>query len=94
MGTGEIILIFLIYLIFFGAKGIPSLARNLGRTIRYFKDATNDIQNDIMNSTNDVRKSGDNIRKEIEKPFRDEPKNSQKSSSSSSEQTDQKSKND
>ena len=92
MGTGEIILIFLIYLIFFGAKGIPSLARNLGRTIRYFKDATNDIQNDIMSSTNDVRKSGDNIRKEIERPFRDEPKNSQ--NSSGSEKKDQNTKND
>jgi sec-independent protein translocase protein TatA len=79
MGSGEIILIFLIYLLFFGAKGIPSLARNLGRTIRYFKDATNDIQNDIMNSTNDVRKSGDNIRKEIERPFQEEPKKPQKS---------------
>jgi len=56
MGASEIILVFLVYLLFFGAKGIPSLARNMGRALRQFKDATNDIQKDIMDSARDVKK--------------------------------------
>ncbi len=56
MGASEIILVFLVYLLFFGAKGIPSLARNMGRAVRQFKDATNDIQNDIMGSARDIKK--------------------------------------
>lgn len=86
MGSGEIILIFLIYLIFFGAKGIPSLARNMGRTIRYFKDATNDIQRDIMDSANDVKKRTDNVRREIESPMHDEKSSSKESSPKKEEQ--------
>lgn len=41
LGTGEIILILLLILLFFGAKRIPDLARGLGKGIREFKDAKN-----------------------------------------------------
>ena len=56
MGASEIILVFVVYLLFFGAKGVPSLARNLGRAMRQFRDATNDIQREIMDSANDVKR--------------------------------------
>jgi sec-independent protein translocase protein TatA len=56
MGASEIILVFLVYLLFFGAKGIPSLARNMGRAVRQFRDATNDIQREIMDSANDIKR--------------------------------------
>ncbi len=55
MGATEIVFIFIIYLLLFGAKGIPSLAQTMGKTIRQFKDATQDIQNEIMDSANDIR---------------------------------------
>ena len=55
MGAMEIIVIFIIYLLFFGAKGIPSLARNLGRAIHEFRNATQDIQREIMNSANEPK---------------------------------------
>lgn len=54
-GGGEIVLILVFVLLFFGSKSIPSVARNLGRGIRQFKDATNDIQRDITDSVNDVK---------------------------------------
>jgi len=49
---GEIVIIFMIVLMLFGADSIPSIARNLGRGIRQVKDATQDIQRDIANAAN------------------------------------------
>ena len=48
-----------LFCFFFGSKSIPDVARNLGRGIRQFKDATNDIQRDITNSVNDVKRTID-----------------------------------
>jgi sec-independent protein translocase protein TatA len=45
-------------LIFFGSKSIPSLARTAGRTIRQVREASNEIQNEI-------RKSGDDMKKDL-----------------------------
>lgn len=50
LGGYEILLIMLVILIFFGAKKIPELARGLGKGIREFKDATNEIKDEIENS--------------------------------------------
>ncbi|AMM52730.1 hypothetical protein TH61_03885 [Rufibacter sp. DG15C] len=52
LGTGEMILIVLVILLLFGAKRIPDLARGLGKGIREFKDATNEIKSDIEKSAN------------------------------------------
>ena len=43
----EIALIFLVILLLFGAKRIPEIARGLGKGIREFKDATNDIKQEL-----------------------------------------------
>ncbi|MEX0746358.1 MAG: twin-arginine translocase TatA/TatE family subunit [Rhodothermales bacterium] len=47
LGTTEIILIFLVVLLVFGAKRIPEIARGLGKGIREFKDATTDIKKEL-----------------------------------------------
>ena len=44
LGPWEIAFIFLAILLLFGAKRIPEIARGLGKGIREFKDATNDIK--------------------------------------------------
>lgn len=68
IGGGEIFLIVLVFLMFFGAKSIPNVARTLGKGIRDFKDAANGIQRDIQSSTHEMRKDLDeatsNLRKE------------------------------
>ena len=46
-GPLEIILVFLVILLIFGAKRIPEIARGMGRGIREFKDATNDIKREL-----------------------------------------------
>ena len=48
LGTGEIILILLIVLIFFGAKKIPELAQGLGKGLREFRKAAKDIQEEVQ----------------------------------------------
>lgn len=47
LGPTEIIFIFLAILLLFGAKRIPEIARGLGKGIREFKDATNDIKQEL-----------------------------------------------
>jgi sec-independent protein translocase protein TatA len=56
LGGGEIMIIMLFVLMFFGADKIPELARGLGRGMREFKDAANEIQREIENGTRDIKK--------------------------------------
>jgi sec-independent protein translocase protein TatA len=46
-GPLEIILIFLVVLLIFGAKRIPEIARGIGKGIREFKDATSEISQEL-----------------------------------------------
>ena len=54
LGIGEIIFILIMYLMFFGSKNIPSLARNLGSSIRKIKETSTNIRKDIKNSILDT----------------------------------------
>jgi sec-independent protein translocase protein TatA len=55
LGGGEIFMIVFLVLLLFGSKKIPELARGLGKGIRYFKEATSDVQNEINDSIKDVK---------------------------------------
>ena len=59
LGGGEIFITLIIILLLFGSKKIPELARGLGKGIRYFKDATSEVQNEIKNSVKDIDKNSD-----------------------------------
>ena len=54
LGGPEIILIVAVFLILFGAKSIPQLARGLGKGIREFKDATSGIKKSIEDEVKDI----------------------------------------
>ncbi len=47
IGAQELLLIFLVILLFFGAKRIPDIASGLGRGIRDFKKALKDTEDEI-----------------------------------------------
>ena len=47
IGPMELVLIFLVILLVFGAKRIPEIAQGLGKGIREFKSATRDISNEM-----------------------------------------------
>lgn len=46
----ELIIIFLIILLLFGAKRLPDLFRSIGQSIKEFKKATSDVQDGIQRS--------------------------------------------
>ena len=47
LGTGELILIALVVLLFFGAKRIPELMHGMGKGVKSFKEGLNDIEKQI-----------------------------------------------
>ncbi len=54
LGGGEIFVILLVVLLFFGSKRIPELAKGLGKGMREFKDAMNGIENEVRNAANET----------------------------------------
>ena len=65
LGGGEIFVIVLFVLLFFGSKRIPEMMRGMGKGIRMFKDATQDIQQDIEESVKDVKKDIDDTKNKL-----------------------------
>lgn len=51
VGGQELLLIFLIVVLLFGAKKIPELAKGLGNGIREFRKASSEIEKESCNST-------------------------------------------
>lgn len=56
LGTQEIIIILVIVLLLFGGRKIPELMRGLGRGVREFNDAKNNVRQEIENNVNDIKK--------------------------------------
>jgi sec-independent protein translocase protein TatA len=55
LGTPEIILIFVVILLLFGAKKLPELARGVGKSMGEFKKAREDFEREITRSEEEVR---------------------------------------
>ena len=47
MGHWEILIIFVVILLIFGAKRIPEMAQGLGKGIREFRPALRDVQEEL-----------------------------------------------
>ncbi len=59
IGGTEIIVILVIVLILFGGKKIPELMRGLGKGVKEYKNAVNDIDKEIKNTTSENPEQGD-----------------------------------
>jgi sec-independent protein translocase protein TatA len=57
LGTNEIIIILIIVLLLFGGKKIPELMRGLGKGVREFNDAKQNVKKEIEDSASDIRNS-------------------------------------
>ena len=58
-----------VVLVLFGAKKIPELAKGLGKGMREFKKATEDIKREINESSNDIKKDINEMKDNITDNF-------------------------
>jgi len=56
LGMSEWILILLVVVLLFGGKKIPELMRGIGRGIREFNDAKNNVKKEIEEGMNEKEK--------------------------------------
>lgn len=54
LGAPRVLMIAFIALLLFGGKNLPSLARTMGRTLREFKNASNEVQREIRKAIDDA----------------------------------------
>ncbi|MFM7078166.1 MAG: twin-arginine translocase TatA/TatE family subunit [Bacteroidota bacterium] len=75
IGTGELFVILLFVLMFFGSKKIPELARGLGKGMREMNDAMRGIKDEIRTQAqiDDGNKMVEEVKKEIQEVTKMEP---------------------
>jgi sec-independent protein translocase protein TatA len=66
IGGGEMILIVFAALMLFGGNKLPEIARGLGKGIRDFKDASEDVKREINNQINNYEEKKPEKKVEIE----------------------------
>lgn len=63
LGAGELLLIFVIAILFLGPKKIPELAKGLGQAVREFQKARDEMMSEIKkphpDTQNDTQKKAD-----------------------------------
>ncbi len=71
---GEIIFILIAVVLLFGSKNLPEIARTIGKGIKQFKDAANDIKNDLTEENKDIvddlkeiKDNTDQLKKNVQK---------------------------
>jgi len=65
LGPTELVIIFLIILLVFGAKRIPEIAQGLGKGIMEFKRAARDITNEFDANNTSQTNASNNVRNEL-----------------------------
>lgn len=66
IGTGEMVLIIFAALMLFGGEKLPEIARGLGKGIRDFKDASDDVKREINNQINNYEDKKTDLKKSLE----------------------------
>lgn len=71
VGGGEILLILIVILIFFGPKKIPELAQSLGKGIRKFNDAKAGIETQVKDAIKEPLETVTGAKKGFEQSLRE-----------------------
>jgi len=71
LGGGEVMVILLFVLMFFGSEKIPDIARGLGKGIREVKDAMNGVQDELKGGLREAEKEINKIKGEVTKDLPD-----------------------
>lgn len=53
IGTLEVLLILVVALMLFGGKGLPNIAKGMGRAMREFKRATSEVESELKRAIED-----------------------------------------
>lgn len=61
----EIFIILLVVLVLFGANKIPDIAKGLGKGMREFRKAADDIKREMNDHTSDIKKDFEEMDKDI-----------------------------
>jgi sec-independent protein translocase protein TatA len=80
MSGQEIFVIIIVALLLFGAEKLPDIAKTIGRGMRDFKKATDEIRRELENSTQDIRKDANEVSDSIKKDVSDFRNNIEKDS--------------
>lgn len=56
LGTGELIVIFVVAFMLFGPKKLPEIAHSIGKAIRRFKEETTKVTEDVKKSSSELPK--------------------------------------
>src|SRR5215212_9310389 len=67
LGMPELIVIFVIALLVFGPKKLPELGKSLGKGIREFKRATDDLKANWDDHVRDVEETASDIKNDVKK---------------------------
>ena len=72
LGISEMVVIFIVALLVFGPKKLPELGKSLGKGIREFRKATNELKStwedqvkDIENPINDVKRDINDMQQDL-----------------------------
>jgi len=71
LGFPELILIFVIALLVFGPKKLPELGKSLGKGLKEFKKASEELKSNWDEQLKDVEKSVDDVKRDVEKHVND-----------------------
>ncbi len=81
LGFQELLLIFVVALLVFGPKKLPELGKSLGKGLKEFKRATNDIKSsweeqvrDVEKDLTDTTKDLKDLEKDLKKDLDKDPK--------------------
>jgi len=62
----EIVIVFFIVLLLFGADKIPEIARTMGKGMKEFRKVTGEIKKEFESNTSDFKSDIDNLKKDID----------------------------
>ena len=87
LGAGEILVILVIAFLLFGPKQLPEVGRQVGKAVKGFKDATEDLRKSVEPELNLIQQE----MKTVEQDFQASMKETEEQLSSAAKHTDDKS---
>ncbi len=67
IGGQEIFIVMIVVLLLFGANKIPEIAKGLGKGMREFRKATDDIKKEITDQTREITKDVNKFKDDLTK---------------------------